>query len=556
MVRSKGPLLSIDLTQKSTEEENISNINEIYMGGRGLATKLAHDRLSFNVDPLGKNNRVFISSGPLQYSQMSFTGRMNATSVSPLSDGLLSSNAGGFVSRHFVDTGYSAIELKGKSEELMAIRVTDEGVEFETVPELEKAKVSEVTEYFENTHGLNEENIIAIGPAGENLVRYASLMTTEHRAFGRGGLGAVFGSKNLKAITFEGDSRPNVEIPSVQTEIHKDAAVSDHVMKEQGSVSATSYANEVDAFPTKYFQKRSFDGYENINGESVASKKHKKGTCSTCAFGCKLPTKDEDSGLETEGPEYETVMSFGGNCLVDDIVHIMKSNDLCDELGLDTISAGNAIAAYLMSNDDFGNKSLIHKLIKDIAYRKGEGDTLAEGIHRFHDDYGVEDWTVKGVSFPAHDGRALHGQGLSFATSNRGADHMYSTFFAFEYPFVEKDLAIKPKGLDEKPEKIVEQEAIRAVEDSAILCRYSREFVPLQPKRLEELLDKNYSEIVNIGEKIISLERHFNNQRGFDRSDDKLPYELPSFESALSSYYEAHGWKQNGTVPQSIVSDM
>ncbi len=541
-----GPLCSIDLDERSSSTEDVDDDLESFIGGRGLATKLAHDRIPFDADPLGADNRLYLATGPLQHSQMSFTGRMSATAVSPLTDGLLSSNAGGFLSRNFTGTGYSAVEVTGDSDDLVIVHVTDEGVEFEEVPELEEATVPETCEYIEDEHGLESDHTVVVGPAGENEVRFASIMTSEERAFGRGGLGAVLGSKNVKAITFDGDSTNEVEIPPLQMEVHGEAAQSDHIMKRQGTSSMTEFANTVEALPTRYFSELSFEGAEGVSGDRVEEKKYKKGTCSACAFACKLPTRDEESGLETEGPEYETVMAFGPNSGVDDIVDVMQSNKLCDVFGLDTISCGDTIAAYLASEDEFGNVDLIHDLVEKIAHREGVGDDLAEGVERVHDDLGVENWTVKGLEFPAHDGRTLNGQGLAFATSNRGADHMYAEFYPYEYPLVDSEKAFEKEGLDDKSPKVIELENVNAIKDSAVLCKFSRDFV--DEDRLSTLLDADYEDLLEIGGRVVALERHFNNQRGFDREDDTLPYELPDFEDALSEYYAERGWNDDGTV--------
>jgi aldehyde:ferredoxin oxidoreductase len=547
MRHAKGPLLSIDLTDRTVAEENVTDVLASFIGGRGVGTKLAHDRVPFDADPLGPDNRLFLTTGPMQYSQMSFTGRMNATGVSPLTDGLLSSNAGGFLSRNFVATGYGAVELHGASDELLAIHVTDEGVEFESVPDLAGATTSETVAYAEATRDLAAEHTACIGPAGENRVRFASIMTSETRAFGRGGLGAVLGAKNVKLLTFDGDSTPEVEIPPVQMDVHREAATDDHIMKRQGTASVTDLGNEVSALPTRYFSETQFEGVEGINGDRVEEKKFKKGTCSSCAFACKLPTRDEETDLETEGPEFETVMSFGSNCAVDDIVDVMQSNELCDELGMDTISAGDTVAAYLASEDEFGNADLVHDTVEKIAYREGIGDRLAEGVDRVHDELGVENWSVKGLEFPGHDGRTLQGQGLSFAVANRGADHMYATFYALEYPLVDKDQAVDPAGLGSKPARLVGRENHHAVLDSGVVCKFSRGFVT--DDRLAELLGASFDDLLAVGSAIVDLERHFNNQRGFDRDDDRLPYELPGFDAALDDYYRERGWTPEGTVP-------
>jgi aldehyde:ferredoxin oxidoreductase len=553
MKHVRGPLCSIDLSERTATTESIDDDLESFIGGRALGTKLAHDRIPFDADPLGADNRLYLATGPLQHSQMSFTGRMSATGLSPLTDGLLSSNAGGFLSRNFTGTGYSAVEIAGESDELVIVHVTDESVEFEAVPELEEAKVSETCEYIEDEHGLESDHTVVVGPAGENEVRFASIMTSEERAFGRGGLGAVLGSKNVKAITFDGDSTREVEIPPLQMEVHGEAAQSDHIMKRQGTSSMTEFANTVEALPTRYFSELSFEGAEGVSGDRVEEKKYKKGTCSACAFACKLPTRDEESGLETEGPEYETVMAFGPNSGVDDIVDVMQSNKLCDELGMDTISCGDTVAAYLASEDEFGNVELIHELVEKIAYREDVGDDLAEGIDRVHDDLGVENWSVKGLEFPAHDGRTLNGQGLAFATSNRGADHMYAEFYPYEYPLVDSEKAFEKSGLEEKPPKVIELENVNAIKDSAVLCKFSRDFV--DEDRLSTLLDADYEDLLEVGGRVVALERHFNNQRGFDREDDTLPYELPDFDAALSEYYEERGWNDDGTVSEGQLEE-
>lgn len=547
MIHTTGNLLEINLSEQTTDTRDIESIQERFIGGRGVATRIAHETIAFDVDPLGPSNNLIFTTGPLQTSNMSFTGRMNCTAVSPLTNGLVSSNAGGFMSRHFAATGYGAVQLVGAAADLCIVHVTDTDVRFEPVPHLADATVPETCAYIDETHGLGSEHVACIGPAGERKVRFASIMTSASRAFGRGGLGAVMGAKRIKAITFDGSSAPGVELADVTMDVHREAATSDHIMKEQGTTSVTELANEVEALPTHYFSEQSFDGVEGISGDRVAEKKYKKGTCSACAFACKLPTRDEESGIETEGPEYETVMAFGSNCGVDDIVEVMRSNELCDRYGLDTISCGNTVAAYLAAEDDFGDTDLITDLIEKIAYREGVGDSLAEGIARIHEGLGVDNWTVKGLDFAAHDGRALHGQGLAYATANRGADHMYSTFYAWEYPLVDSSESFDREGTSGKPAAIVAQENARALEDCGVICRFSRG--TMSPTRFEQLFDASYEVLMDVGAAVVHLERHFNNQRGFDRSDDRLPYQLPDFEASLDAYYRERGWAADGVAP-------
>jgi aldehyde:ferredoxin oxidoreductase len=525
MEYARGPLLTIDVGTREIQESDIDDALSTYLGGRGAATALAHDRIPFDADPFGPENRIYLSTGPLQQSQTSFTGRMNMTGLSPLTDGLLSTNAGGYLSRNFVGTGHPVVEVVGESDELLAIHVTDEGVEFEEVPELAGTKVPQVTEVMNERHDLAAEHLTTIGPAGENRVRFASVMTYDTRAFGRGGLGAVLGAKSIKTVSFRGDSAPPIDLPDdLQSEIHREAATTDDMMKRQGTTAGTQFIHDNFSLPTEYFSEMSFESVEGINGDAVESVKYKKAACSMCAFACKLPTKDEASGLETEGPEFETVFSFGSNQGIGDVREVMRSNELCDLLGMDTISAGNVVAAYLAAEDEFGNADLVHELLPKIAHREGIGDLLAEGIARTHDELGVENWSVKGMEFAAHDGRVLHGQGLSYAVASRGGDHLYGNMLGQEY-----DGVVDPEGLfEEKIELLVHRENKMAVRDSAVICTFGLDDYVTE-RDIATLLDTEWEHLNAIGERIVELERHFANRRGTDRRDDRLPYDLPDF---------------------------
>lgn len=548
MLHATGPLLSIDVTERTVEETDITDVLSEFIGGRAVATALAHERIPFDADPFGERNRAYLSTGPLQMSQMSFTGRMNMTGLSPLTDGLVSTNAGGYLSRNFAATGYPVVEFIGASDELLTIHVTDTGVEFEEVPELEEATVSETSEYMAENHDLGPENCITTGPAGENLIRFASVMTFDSRAFGRGGLGAVLGSKGIKCVTFEGDSAPEIEIADVQADVHEEAATSDDLMRRQGTTGGTEFINDNFALPTRYFEEYEFEDVEGIGGDAVEEKKYKKGACSACAYACKLPTKDEEEGIETEGPEFETVYSFGSSQGVGDIVDVMKANELCDELGMDTISAGVTVAAYLKSEDAFGDAELAQEVTEKIAYREGVGDTLAEGVDRAHEELGVDNYTVKGMEFAAHDGRVLHGQGLSYAVANRGADHMYGGMLTLEYGG-----ELDPEGTSGKAERLVHEENRRVIRDSGIVCAFASDYVTND--RLAALLETEYDHLLEIGARTVARERHFNNQRGKDHEADALPYaeEVPDLDASVAEYYETRGWNEDGTVPQSAL---
>ncbi|MFA1609837.1 aldehyde ferredoxin oxidoreductase C-terminal domain-containing protein [Halobellus rubicundus] len=543
MLHAKGPLCTVDLSDRTATRTDIDDLLAETIGGRATATHLAHDRIPFDADPFGPENRAYLSTGPLQHSRMSFTGRMNMTALSPLTDGLCSSNAGGYLSRNFGDTGISVLELVGESDDLLAVHVRDDGVTFEEVPELEGALVPEVSDYAEEHYDLGPEHCVAIGPAGENLVRFASVMTFDSRAFGRGGFGAVLGSKNVKLVTFEGDARPPVEVPEgVAADVHRAAATADDSMKRQGTAGGTEFINDNFSLPTRYFDEYEFEHAAAIGGNAVEAKKYEKAACSQCAFACKLPTRDEEAGVETEGPEFETIYSFGSSQGVGDLVEVMKANELCDQYGMDTISAGVTVAAYLASEDEFGNAELAQDVTERIARREGVGDLLAEGVHRVHDDLGVADMTMKGMEFAAHDGRVLHGLGLQYAVANRGGDHLYGEMMGLTYGGV-----IEAEGTTDKVGTLVEQENYCAFRDSAIVCAFSGQYI--DEETFEALFDADYDDLLDVGAGVIERERHFNNRRGYDRADDELPYDLPDVDAAIRDYYDARDWTDEGVVP-------
>ncbi|MFB6119302.1 aldehyde ferredoxin oxidoreductase C-terminal domain-containing protein [Halosegnis sp.] len=548
MLNAVGPLLSIDVGTGETTEFEIDPMLERTVGGRALGTALAHERIPFDADPFGPENRLYLTRGPLQASRLSFTGRLSLTGLSPLTDGLLSSNAGGYLSECLAATGYAAVEFVGASDELVAVHITDETVTVESVPKLAGAHVSDISEQMTADYGLGAGHCLAIGPAGEHCVRFASAMTADSRAFGRGGLGAVLGAKNIKCVTVDGDVTPSVDLPAETVErVEQAVADSDHPMRESGTPAATEFINEEFGLPTRYFSEQAFEDVDAIGGEAIADKKYRAATCANCAFACKLPTRDEATGVETEGPEFETLYAFGANQGVSDLVDVMRANELCDELGLDTISAGVTVAAYLASKDAFGDAALARETLKKIAYREGIGDTLAEGVARCHDELGVEDWTVKRLEFAGHEGRVCHGQGLAYAVANRGADHLYAGVHGLEY-----DGKLPARGLEGKAETIVEQENRRAFRDSAILCEFAAATDLLGVDDYEQLFDAPADRLFAVGARCVDRERHFNNQRGYDRAADTVPYadSLPGFERERAAYYEARGWTPDGRVPE------
>jgi len=381
MLHSTGPLLSIDVGERTTVETDITEVQERYIGGRGVATRLAHERVPFDADPLGPENRAVFTTGPMQASQMSFTGRTNCTALSPLTDGLLSSNAGGFVSRHLAATGYGAIELAGASDELVVLHVRDDGVEFEAVPGLAGATVSETTDYLDDEHDIPSDRTAVIGPAGENEVRFASIMTTEERAFGRGGQvgrGPRIEERQGRHVRRRFGARPRDQRDRQRDPPrgrhrgpHHERAGDgggDGPRKRDGRVAVVLLLRAL-LRGRRGDQRRGRRGEEVQEGNLLQRARSPASSRPATRRAASRPKAPSSRW------RWRSARTRG----VDDIVDVMESNRLCDEYGLDAISAGNTIAAYLAAEDEFGNRELIWDLVDKIAQRDGVGDQLAEG---------------------------------------------------------------------------------------------------------------------------------------------------------------------------------
>jgi aldehyde:ferredoxin oxidoreductase len=411
-----------------------------------------------------------------------------------------------------------------------------------------------------NEHNVKEGQVVVIGWAGENQNYMASIMIQKHRAFGRGGLGAVLGFKKLKGMVFKGNKPSSDEkFNDLAKQLRNKIAKIDNKLKTQGTSGVVNTANRNEAMPTRYYQTSSFEHAENINGQEMEAHKVKSATCYSCPVACKMIEKSEKYDIITDGPEYETIVFQGSNLGISNLDAIIKSNHLCDRFGLDTISSGAIIGAFIEAVEQgrlnhpitWDDEENVHKLIEKMAKDEDIGSELQRGTRAFCEKFNIESITVKGLDVPGHDPRGLYGQGLSYATSNRGADHLYSTTYKDEY---NHELRKEVKG---KAKLVIKNENRNAVLDSLGLCKFSTSFY-----QDEEYLDimsiyldrkVSYDEFQGIGAKIVDLERAFNNKRGFDSKDDVLPkrVSIPDLEIELKEYYNLRNWSEEG-VPKDL----
>lgn len=555
-------VLRVNLSSSKVSVEVIKERSVGAIGGRGLATFLLLREVSANTRALDAENKLIFSNGPLCGTQIPFSGRTNVTSISPLTNTILSSNAGGGISLG----KYDAIIIEGQAESPVYLHIgkgdIKEGIDVQIIDaaDIWGRGTIETTLMLTQRHGLYNNPVMTIGPAGENQVHFASITTRLHHVFGRGGLGAVMGSKNLKAIVSSQRNesrqagRRSISCTELETHLIKKVFDTPSSLKTQGTVSVLDVVNANEALPTRYFSDVTFESADRINGEAFDEYVVGRTTCVGCTVACKKITHSKKHDVTASGPEYETVMSFGSNEGNSDIEDIIKSNHLCNDLGMDTISCGNVISALMSASESglvapsdaisFGDSP--HEMLGSIAQRSGIGNLLADGVEVFARHVGIESMTVKGLDCPGHDARGVAGQGLGYMTSNRGADHMYSSFFIHEY--------YQPDRHDvrNKAGALIAAENTSAFFDSMILCSFSKMF--FEKSDFEDILSfvnqapASFDDIQTIGSDIIEMERRFNCMRGFSALDDILPERMrpEHVEEELASYYRLRGWNENG----------
>jgi aldehyde:ferredoxin oxidoreductase len=460
--------------------------------------------------------------------------------------------------RHLNATGFDVIVVSGQAEGPCYLAIGSDN-SFGDASEIWGKDVFESTDFLIKKHDAKEGQISVIGPAGENTNLFGNIMVQKHRAFGRGGLGAVLGSKNLKGMVFLGkDSRGEKRYDELAKRLRDKIAQINNKLKTQGTSGVLNTAQKNEALPTRYFVTNHFEHTDKINGEMMQKHKVKSATCYSCPVACKMIERSERYDIETDGPEYETIVFLGSNLGISNLDAIIKSNHLCDRFGLDTISSGNIVGALIEASEkgilDFkigwDDEDKVHEVLEKIAYKKDIGSELQSGTNAFCEKYRIEAQTVKGLDVPGHDPRALHGQALSYAVGNRGADHLYSTTYKDEY---NHELRRDVRG---KAELIIRNENRNAVLDSLGLCKFSTSFYRDQDYLdiLGLYLEKeiNYEEFQKIGSTIVTMERTFNNRRGFDSSDDILPMRLtvPNLKEEIQEYYRLRGWGEDGKVKE------
>lgn len=590
-----GKILRINLTNNEIREEALDiTTAKKFIGGRGLASYILSKELNPKVTPLSEENKIIFATGPLSGTSAPTGGRYMVVTKSPLSDTIASSNSGGFFGAELKSAGYDMVIVEGKASMPVYIYITKNKVEIRPAEKYWGKLVSETTKGLLEEVDDSRARVLTIGPAGEKLSLVASVMNDYFRAAGRSGVGAVMGSKNLKAIVVRGTEAIKIAEPEKTKELLvtllkkiRDDAVTGQGLPNYGTAVLVNIINESGIFPTNNFQTGYFSPADEISGETLAAKYLvKKDPCYRCPIACGRYCRVENE--EGGGPEYETVWAYGSDCGVSDLKAIIRANNLCNEYGLDTISAGATIACamelyqkgYIKKDEldgpelNFGSGEAIVEWTRKMGKGEGFGAKLALGSYRLAASYGVPEFSmsVKKLELPAYDPRGVQGHGLQYATANRGGCHVRGYLIAPEilgYP--EK---LDRHALDGKPMWAKIFQDLTAVIDSLGLCLFTSFAFSADDYRdlFNYITGSNYTteELLKAGERIWNLERLFNLQAGIDVLHDTLPKRLldepmpdgPSkgkvhqLSVLLPEYYKVRGWDDKGVPTKEKLTEL
>ncbi|MBL7209081.1 MAG: aldehyde ferredoxin oxidoreductase family protein [Dehalococcoidia bacterium] len=592
-----GKMLRVDLSRRAISvDEPEEGFYRRYLGGRGFISYYLLKELKAGTDPLGPDNKLVFAAGVVTGAPVGGCGRNSVGAKSPLTGAYGDAEVGGYWGAELKHAGYDGIIVEGKAEKPVYLWIKDGQAEIRDASHLWGKSTGECQEVIRSDVGEPLARTAIIGQGGENLVRYAAVMNDVNHAAGRTGMGAVMGSKNLKAIAVRGHNRPALANPDAVRALAK--WLRDIVgivmggMHSQGTAVGLRALNRDGGLPTRNFQESVFEEADKISGRAMKETiLVGEGSCYACPVRCKrIVSVSEPYQVDPAygGPEYETLASFGSNCGIDDLAAIAKANELCNAYGLDTISAGATVSFAMecfgrgiLSEKDtgglrlnFGDASAMLQLVELIAKREGVGDVLAEGVARAAERIGrgAEEFAlhVKGQELPMHEPRYRQGLGIGYAISPKGADHtmsMHDSMYTSEGPLLENAKALgllEPLALSDlspaKVRMVAYHSCWQHLLDSLVMCN----FMPFSYRQVSELVgeitgwNSTVWELMKVGERCLAMTRAFNIREGLGKKDDSLPQRfftpLPSgplqgvsigrdeFEQAKEMFYSMLGW--------------
>jgi aldehyde:ferredoxin oxidoreductase len=612
-----GYYLDIDLTKSKIHKKELEkDWARLYLGGTGVAARILWDRTGPNTNPLGPDNVLVAGTGPLTGALFSPSGRMMFAAKGPLTGIWAESHVGGFLGPEIKYSGFDFIVFNGRSKKPVYLSLRDGTAELLDASHLWGKETNLTTQMIREDLKDPTLKTGVIGPAGENGVLYGSIIVDFYRAAGRTGLGTVLGSKNVKGIAASGaqglevhDMDKYLEANEIEMERLRDPIWTDSLssLRKYGTTDLVAIINEIGRLPTKNHWTGFYEDADDIGPETIADKyRIAQEACHGCAVGCKYIIRVNEGKYKTEpigGPEYETIMAFGSNCLNNDIESVFYLGKRCDLLGMDTISCGKSIGfamelferGIITAKDtdgldlSWGNAEAQAALVEKIAKREGFGKILAQGVRKAAEIIGDDAWKyavhVKGLEASGQDPRAHQSIGLTYATNVRGADHLRSLSSLEElgYP----DIVIQRFGKDKadaildimspehKGQLVWDMEDLYAIVDSAVICKYGTMWPPvyyfdtfvnvIPPLTgMEEWSDPKYVRMT--GERISHLRRAYNHRLGVTRKEETLPPRLlkepmptgpakgglPDLDYMLDDYYKFRGCDPETGLPKEV----
>ena len=602
-----GKILRVDLTSGTVKSEPLNmEWARTYIGSRGLATKYYVSENDPKVDPLSPENKLIWATGPLTGTMASTAGRYTVVTKGPLTGAIACSNSGGYFGAELKFAGWDMVIFEGKSPKPVYLYINDGVAELRDAAHLWGKSVWETEETLKKLLQDPQTRVSSIGLAGENQVLFASVVNDLHRAAGRSGVGAVAGSKNLKAIAVRGtkgvgasikDPVRFMQVVKEKKQILKDNAVTGQGLPAYGTQVLMNVINEIGALPTRNHRDSQFEGAKDISAEAMATPRKTDGkkhlvtnqACFGCTIACGRVSKLDATHFTVKnkpeywgasgGLEYEAAWSLGASNGVNDLEALQYANMLCNEQGMDPISFGATVSAVMELYEmgvltkeqvgieaNFGSAQALTFLAEATAQGEGFGQELGQGSRRLCAKYGHPElsMSVKGQEFPAYDSRGIQGMGLAYATSNRGACHLRGYTVASEVLGI--PVKTDPLESEGKPELVKAFQDATAAFDSSGLCIFTTfawGLADLAPQISAACGDQyTTEELGKIGERIWNMERDFNNRAGFTAADDNLPPRLLTepaqtgpakgkvneLAKMLPKYYEARGWNTDGTI--------
>lgn len=586
-------ILRVNLTTRKVTIEDVDpKVARDYLGGRGWAIHYMYKEMDPMADPLGPENMLIFATGPLTATPAPTGNRYMVVTKSPLTGALAHSNSGGEFPTWMKRTGFDLFIFEGKASEPVYVLVNEDQVEVRSAAHIWGKDTHETTDILKAETSA-DARVACIGPAGENLALMAAIMNDKHRAAARSGVGAVMGSKNLKAVVAMGNKNPPLHDAEGMRNISVNTSKNVGADVKKGSnmrIYGTSYVpqvtNTLGILPTRNFLQGTFEHVGNIDGDALKDNYLIRHTpCYRCPLSCGRLTEVPDGPYKGkgEGPEYETISSLGTGCGVSNLAALVKANYLCNEYGLDTISTGMTIAAAMemyekgyISEDvigmplKFGDHDAMIEMIKKMAYNEGFGKDLAQGSYRLCEKYDHPEIavTTRKQEFPGYDPRGSQGMGLLYATSNKGASHMEGDV-AYEEVF---GVPVKenPLATEGKPELVKHFQDSFALIDSSGLCVFvAIRYVfnkdrMIWPETLSAMMNlttgAGYTpeEVLQAADRVYTLERMFLMKAG--STEDTLPHRMlheplldgpakgmvAELDKMLPEFYEKRGWDDKG----------